>query len=327
MDNIATINGQKAMAYQGETPWHKLGSILGKDPSVEEAQVKSALKWKVKLEPMFIKDDQGRLIKVAGRRAVVRDVDSTVLATVGKQYHPLQNDDAFSVLEPARKKFGIQIETAGALGRGDRVWMLAKMPESVEPVPGDEIRGYILIVTGHNGWTPYTGRFTSIRVVCHNTLQMATRQSEAFVKLHHSRDNKDQLEQVGMMITTFTAALKESNESFTRLAKKKMNRAQLFEYVNSVLGIHDDEDSEVRPVLERRREKIIELAATGKGVEFAPGTAWSALNAVTEYIDHVRPAEVKAPRMLKQANESALFGANARIKMKAFVLAQQFAKR
>lgn len=322
--NIATTEaGVPMMMYQGATPWHALGAQV--DESIQcdvpKALAAAQLDWNVELKTMFyrVKD---KSIKVPSRRAVVRDSDGKLLATVGSDYVPLQNREAFMVLQPACEKFGVTIETAGALGRGDRVWMLAKLPDAIEPVPGDKVAGYTLIVTGHNGWTPHTARLTPIRVVCQNTLSLAMK-DQAFVKLRHTETEVERLAEVEHLITDMVRMLKSTNESFKSLVAHKLAGTELREYINTVLQIPD---ADANPVSERRRATILELATkTGKGVEAAPGTAWAAFNAVTEYVDHVRPAEAKALRTIRQANESALFGQNAKIKIRALEVARRLA--
>jgi len=319
--DIATINGAPAVAYQGETPWHSLGTPMH-EADVPKALEAARLDWTVSLKKLSYRHGD-KHVTVPNRKAVVRDSDGKLLATVGNTYVPKQNAEAFGVLQPACERFGVTIETAGALGKGDRVWMLAKLPEAVEPIPGDTINGYALVVTGHNGWTPHSGRLTQVRVVCANTLALALR-DKAFMKLNHVGDNAKQLDQMAEMITMMVAAMKTSAESFKRLAAHRLTGDALRQYVNAVLDTTDTDITE-QPVLERRRDTIIELAATGKGVAFAPESAWAALNAVTEYIDHVRPAEAKSPKTIKQANASAIFGANAKLKTRALVLARQLA--
>jgi len=311
------------MAYQGEIPWHRLGTQMEGRPDVYAALAAANLDWNVDLRPMFYELD-GQSVWCKERRAVVRDSDHHLLATVGKEYTPLQNRDAFHVLQPACDQFGLTIETAGALGRGDRVWMLAKMPDVVEVVPGDKVEGHLLVLTGHNGWLAYTARLTTTRVVCMNTLQLAMR-DKAFVKLRHTKTATDELKQAEEVITNMVQVLKETGASFKTLAARKMTADEILAYVNEVLSI-PAAATDVNPVKDRRRATILELATkTGKGIDFAPSTAWAAFNAVTEYIDHVRPAEVRSPRLIKQMNESAIFGNNARLKQKALVIARRLA--
>lgn len=323
--NLGELNGEVMMAYQGETPWHRSGTNIT-DPvigaSVEKFLEAAHLNWDVSLKTMFYRHGD-KSIRVLSRRAAVRDIDGRLLSTVGSDYHVMQNKEAFAVLQPAIDQFGVTIETAGALGRGDRVWMLAKMPQDTEVVAGDRLKNYLLILTGHNGWTSYSGRLTQVRAVCENTIQLAMA-DKAMVKLVHNETAAERLDQVGELITNMMATAKKTGESFTKLAARKMSPDEMKAYISEVLGLEDV--AEVNPVAGRRREKILELATkTGKGIELAPGTAWAAFNAVTEYIDHVRPAEAKNIKTIAQANQSALFGTNAKLKAKALVLARKIA--
>lgn len=320
--NLATTAANEIMmAYQGETPWHQTGTRI-EDPTVVKSVPKfleaAHLDWTVALKPMYYRVGD-KAIRVPSRRAVVRSTDGKLLATVGAGYHAFQNIDAFAVLQPALDRFGLELETAGALGAGDRVWMLAKMPKAIEPIPGDVIKNYIMIMTGHNGWTAYSSRLTQVRAVCENTINLAL-QDDAFAKLRHVATEVDRLTQISDIITGFLAVAKKTSESYQRLAAHKLSDEEVKRYVEATLDLDFD-----NPVAARRRDRILELAKNGKGVEFAPGTAWAAFNAVTEYIDHVRPAEGKASRTIAQANQSALFGTNARLKARALAYANKLA--
>ena len=320
--NLAqTAANDVMMAYQGETPWHQSGTKVT-DPKVIKSVPlfleAASLNWDVQLKPMLYRSGD-KWHKVPTRRAVVRNTDGKLLATVGAGYHAFQNSEAFAVLQPALDRFGVELETAGALGAGDRVWMLAKLPRNIEPIPGDVIKNYIMIMTGHNGWTAYTSRLTQVRAVCENTINLALR-DDAFARLRHVETEVDRLTQISDIITGFLEVAKKTGESYQKLAAKKLTDDEIKLFVEKALDLDFD-----NPVAARRRDRIVELSKTGKGVELAPGTAWTAFNAITEYIDHVRPAEAKAARTIKQANQSALFGTNARLKARALVLANKIA--
>lgn len=313
--NIA-VDGKSVpmMAYLGETPWHRLGAKMKGKPNVANALKAAHLDWTVGLQPLHL--PSGKV--VPNKLGVVRDIDEVVMGVVGSDYVPVQNSEAFGLLDVACKKHGVVIETAGALGKGDRVWMLAKLPETVEPVRGDSVQGYFLIMAGHNGYTPLVGLPTPVRVVCQNTLSAAVRGTPAIVKLRHVKNDVEQMEVVAELIEQMVASLKEAGESFAKLAAKKFDRKQLEQYVDSVLGI----DAEFATSSElRRRANILHLATEGKGAkEFAPGTAWSAYNAVTEHVDHSRKLTAK-PMALANADTSALFGPLSKMKENALLLA------
>ena len=319
-DDIAVIDGKPAFAYQHESPWHKLGQPM-KTMDVNAALKAAKLDWRVELKDLLYDDGHGHMVKSKFRRTVIRDVDQKELATVGNDYHPLQNADAFGVLQPACEKLGVTIETAGALGAGDRVWMLAKMPETVEIVPGDVVEQFFLVLTGHNGWSSYTARGTDVRVVCANTLSMATAGSRALIALKHTASLKDQFTQVSDVISKLLLAARDRSQSFKKLADRRLTADELHGYINDVLDITDQPP--LNPLIDRRRKTILALVERGPGANFAPNTAWAAFNGVAAYVDHVRPAEAKSALSVKQTNESALFGANMRLKQRALMLAKR----
>lgn len=324
--DIAVIGGEAAMAYLGESPWHRLGVPLTSverypgETVVAHAMRAARLDWTVRLRDLWFRplnaDGTTGEPKSCGRFAVVRDTDQQMLGHVGGDYVPLQNSEAFGVLNAACEQHGVVIETAGALGKGERVWMLARLPESVEPVAGDRVDGYMLLLTGHDGWQTYQGLPTAVRVVCANTLAMALAAGQAPIKLFHRKKELEQMEMVAVTITKAVAALRKTGETFAKLAEKRMTLEQMDAYFSAVLGVEDNASTQ----MVNRKLRLLELAQTGRGVELAPGTAWVAFNAVTEFVDHGRPAGAKA-KTLRSADMSALFGPMAKLKVRALDLA------
>lgn len=320
MDNIATINGQRAMAYVGETPWHRLGVKQQAFADVADAMKAAQLNWKVKKLPIFIQDRKSVYHTVPDMFALTRDVDGHVFEVVTDVYTPLQNAEAFGVLDTAVSQFGVTIETAGALGHGERVWMLAKLPESIEPVPGDQVAGYFLLTTGHNGAFTYEAALTPIRVVCQNTLTLALKAGQGIIKLRHVKTQLEQLELVSVMITDLLASLQETGKTYQRLARRKLTLDEINAYIDRVLDIPNPlpQDEELKPRVRRQRDRVRELATgQGFGSQFAPMTAWAAYNAVTEYVDHEVRKNAKAEVRQLQADTSALFGNNFKLKERA----------
>jgi phage/plasmid-like protein (TIGR03299 family) len=339
MHNIAFINGKAAMAYQGKMPWHQLGIQMPEKVDVAAAMKAANLDWLVSSEKLFLENG----IYVPGKRAIVRDIDNEILGMVSEDYVPIQNHEAFGILNLACEKFGVEIETAGALGKGEHVWMLAKMPESVEPIPGDRVDGYFLIHTGHNGLIALYGLLTPIRVICNNTLTAAVNRNEALIRLEHIESDVAQLETVEDLIAQLVHTLQVTGESFTELANKHWTFEEVKSYVDEVIGIEDLEEVnktvyellEVEPQNNAKlnmRDSVLTLVWKGVGAETAgakledkveksTATAWAAYNAFTEYTDHVRPAEAKSESSMLLANRSALFGSNAELKDRALRLA------
>jgi phage/plasmid-like protein (TIGR03299 family) len=333
-EDLAVINGEVAMAYAGDTPWHRLGTRMSSTADVAEALAAAHLNWKVVLKPLFYLDEAQEPVYVKSRRAVVRDVDEMLLGTVGSDYAPVQNADAFGILADACQHFGVTIESAGALGAGAQTWMLAKLPHSIEPVEGDEVRGYFLVRNGHDGSVAYEAIPTPIRVVCQNTLNAAldhaggahTLRGRAF-RLKHTTNVNQRLEQVKNLVNNLIKAMNQTGETFATLARAKMTPQQVAEYIKSVLPDQGDKPS---AKLQQKRKDIGMLVWAAPGAELAGAdgdgaTAWAAYNAVCAYIDHVRPAQAKNAKAILRADQSALFGSGLALKILALQRAQEFA--
>jgi phage/plasmid-like protein (TIGR03299 family) len=324
--NLATIDGKVAMAYQGETPWHKLGTVLNAGVvNVGEAMTAASLDWTVSLEPLFLRD--GRQV---ARKAVVRDTDQSILSTVSKWYQPIQYMDAFEIFQPAIDEYGLTVEAAGALGFGERAWMLFKLPTTTAPVPGDDVNGYGVAVTGHDGKTCFEFRPTPIRVVCQNTLDAAMGGSfgRGTVKgrvfgIQHIGNVKSAIADARKIVDQVLATMEKTGETFAAMAQRAMTPAEVISYIETVFPT--GKDGKVSPQLATRRRTVAELVFTGTGAALAmsatDGTpnAWACYNAVTEYFDHVAPAQTE--RRARTLNQSAVFGSGADLKLAALAQA------
>ncbi len=333
--NLAVIGGKEAMAYQGETPWHKLGTRMNEGHiDVAAAMVAANLNWKVSLEPLFVVDEFENKTLVPYNKAVKRDVDGAIIGAVGSKSIAIQNEEVFSVLEPACKEFGVTIESAGALGRGERVWMLAKLPENIEPVPGDVINSYFLVSYSHDNMHALEGMPTPVRVVCQNTLSAAvsmaggvhTKIGRAF-RIKKTKTAASRIEVAAQLVKKMIEAMKATNDSFASLAAKRMTPEQVANYIESVFPVPENA-KRVNKAMDERRKVIAQLVWTGKGAAMAGSTtsdttAWAAYNAVTEYFDHVAPAGAKNDAQALRMNTSALFGSFNQTKLLALKNALQ----
>ena len=87
------------------------------------------------------------------------------------------------------------LETAGVLSYGRRVWGLARVNDGAEIIGGDVVRPYVLLGTSYDGTMATVAKFTSVRVVCHNTITAALGSGEAVRVLHSERFDADRVRQ------------------------------------------------------------------------------------------------------------------------------------
>jgi phage/plasmid-like protein (TIGR03299 family) len=177
MHMIDQTTGRAAVFVVGEPPWHGLGTVIDAAVSSQEAIELAGLDWKVeKWALKAIKWPIAEEANVTGWYATVRTDTNAVLGVVSRQYRVLQNTEAFAFMDEAIQEGAAMWETAGSLQGGKRVWKLARMPQTVEVVKGDEIKPYALLCMGHVGGLAVHILPTTVRVLSSTRTLHACRQ-------------------------------------------------------------------------------------------------------------------------------------------------------
>ncbi len=175
--NVSFKNGKARMFYWGGLPWHGLGTKLDGPATSAEAIKAAQLDSNVIKVPLCAVDKRGSAGVPDFFATVPEDgwgkLGCPVFGVVGKDYKPLQNVDAFRFFDSIVGMGAAVYHTAGALGNGSRVWILAKLPSSIRVVGEDVADKYLLLSNGHDGHTAIQIKFTPVRVVCQNTLTRA----------------------------------------------------------------------------------------------------------------------------------------------------------
>ena len=162
--------------------WHGLGQIVEQYPTSEEAIKYAGLNYEVAKSPLYIKgsnfvetpngiETTDSEQKVPNYFANIRTDNNAVLGVVGNDYHIVQNREAFSFFDAiVGGGDGILYETAGALGKGERIFITAKLPGYIRVGNGNDVtEKYVFLTTSHDGSGSITAAFTPIRIVCQNS--------------------------------------------------------------------------------------------------------------------------------------------------------------
>ena len=321
--DLATTNGRTAMMYSGEVPWHRLGTRLDEPATANEAIEAAGLGYEVELTRLVTVND----IPVPDKLAVVREDSKAILGIVGNTYRPVQNRECFGFLDALVADGSLRYHTAGAVGKGERVWMLAKLPEDIRVKNSDDItEKFLLLSNSHDGTSSLRVFFTPIRVVCANTLAIAERNGRGQgVVIVHKGDLSIKIQQAQEVLGLAKSFYDDVELRINRLASHYPSLRQLEEYFKLVYPDSPDGEStrtkNVRQELHRLFEEGI-----GHKMPAIRHTTWTALNAVTEYVDHYRSTRGKTS--IERASnrlDSAWFGSGARLKERAWELALQMA--
>lgn len=324
--DIDMSTGKPAIAYVGQTPWHGLGERLPEGKSIEEWVNAAGLNWEIQMLPVLYPfNGQNRIMD--NRFVLARDDIGTALSIVSRDYQIVQPAEVLEFYRDLVAHRGYTLETAGALDEGRKVWALARtgLVADISDDPADKLGAYVLLATSCDKSLATTATFTSIRVVCQNTLAFATddmRQNKRrSIKVDHSRkfDPKFIENELGLIDHAWEDLLKRIN----LMADCKLDTKGGLSYFES-LFLSDDERKKKQSLSRIKQNEVIQLAslygsAKGQDLASAKGTLWGAVNAVTYYVDHVRRTSAGQQRL-----DNAWFGSGAQLKDKAWDRALEF---
>lgn len=308
----------ESLMYVGDVPWHKLGKRFEQAPNLDEALVASGLNWSVNTEPVF--STNGEKLEALLTR---RDSDQSILGVVGPKYIPLQNTEAFNFFSPFVDSKEVAIEAAGSLRQGKRVWVLAKINRDPMVIKGNDIvEKYVLVSNSHDGTLAVRVGFTSVRVICANTLAAAhDSKASKLIRVKHTKNVVQNLENIREIMNLANAEFEATADQYRILAKIDINKKDLEKYVKLVFNASQkimEVDGDLEQINNNRiMEKITPLFEHGMGNDMpeVKGTLWTAYNAVTEFLQYHRGEDV-GTRL-----DSLWFGQGAQLNKKALQVA------
>ena len=303
------------MAYVGATPWHGLGNQLTAKQPLEVWAEQAGMAFSILETPVRYMTESagslGAIMSFPDQKVLYRSDTKAPLSVVSNRYQVVQPREILEFYRDLTEISGFELETAGVLKFGRKIWALAKTGQSASIKGNDTINGYLLLATACDGTLATTAQFTSIRVVCNNTLAVALANGTGAVKVPHSTSFDPQAvkKQLGISVSSWDAFMYQMKTLSERKVKSH-------EAMNYFLRVFTDPATTATGLSnERAMKKVQELyEGQGKGAELASSraTAFGLLNAVTEYVDHERRARSTDHRL-----ESAWFGQGATLKRKA----------
>ena len=301
------IDGKYEMAFVGETPWHGLGQELQQGASFDEWQKAAGMDWHIKSAPVeFANDEDGYFFK--GQNVLYRSDNHEALSIVTNRYKPVQPVEVLHFFKSLVDENGFKLHTAGTLKGGKRMWALAETGNFGEVTADDKVGGYLLLSTSCDRTLATTARFTSIRVVCNNTLTMAVGDNANTVSFSHIQkfDHEKVKAKLGNAVGAFGSFMEMAK--FLQKQQISMAKANTF-----LLELLKEPEQDFQLLLNTRSyKKILSLfESEAKGHNLAEWTKWGMLNAVTEYVDHF------AGYSQDNRLNNAWFGNGERLKNKA----------
>jgi phage/plasmid-like protein (TIGR03299 family) len=304
------------MAYAGDKPWHGLGNKLAPQQTIATWRKQAGMDWQIEeSEVRFITGGSslGIINAFPEHKVLYRSDTRAPLAVVGKRFNVVQPGEILEFYRDLTAHSGFELETAGVLREGRKFWALAKTGQSTVLKGRDRVDGYLLLATACDGTLATTAQFTSVRVVCNNTLRIALGGASGAIKVpHRSHFDADTVKrQLGITVSawdSFVARMKA-------LAECSVDPGSVEGLLRRVLTypVAEGKATVVNEQALANARALYEGGGRGAMLASSRGTAWGLLNSVTEFVDHHRRARSNDHR-----RDAAWFGPGAQIKQRAW---------
>lgn len=302
-------------------PFKYKGAINVEDcRTAQDVIIKAGLDWEVGKCPIFAEmnmnpDDVDSFVHNNKMYGECDDVYATYrkdynipLGIVKGRYTIVQNIKAFNFFNNAIGKDKAVWQTAGFFGKGERIFISAKLPKNIF-VDGDPVENYLIFTTSHDGSTGVKILFSPIRVVCENTLNAAIQNSTNYVSFRHTNsvhDNIDIADEIlGICDNKITMigeyysnmrkqAISDENavDTFAKviLNEKEKESINLTGHTVMQLALRDYNAINDTEISMRKINAISEMYNyyhLGIGQKEILGTKWGVYNAITGYYSNI----------------------------------------
>ncbi|AIL76714.1 phage/plasmid-like protein TIGR03299 [Acinetobacter baumannii] len=331
----------ETMAFVGDTPWHGLGNPLSPNQPIEVWAQQAGMDWRIESSNVsyMAKNERGQniLMPYEEQRVLYRSDTHAPLSVVSQRFQEVQPQEILEFYRDLTEQSGFELETAGVLKGGRKFWALARTGQSAALKGKDVSNGYILLATACDGTLATTAQFTSIRVVCNNTLAIALRgqnSNAGVVKVPHS--TKFDADKVKQQLGVSVRAWDEHMYEMKQLSQRKVTQNEAAAYFdavfnNTAMSIAEQDDNIIQfyrdvatqaqanskekpePNAKSMSKAMEMFNGQGRGASLSSvkDTAYGLLCSITEFVDHERRAMSTDHRL-----DSAWFGAGAALKQR-----------
>jgi phage/plasmid-like protein (TIGR03299 family) len=284
--------------------------------TAEEAMEVAKLDYEVKKSPVTFPiirtgiSDSGDFIDVTTqnqleKRFVTYRTDTDVgFDVVSDNYNIVQNKDAFSFFDNLSEKGGIIYKNAGYVGKGEKVFLQAKLPEDVT-ILNEEYENYLTLVLSHDGKASIKCFFTPTRIWCNNTLISSFKESNNKVTIRHSSNALERLNSSSEILGISKKYFQDTKEFLERSSKINLNTED-FKNNFKTIFLDDKEIKELtdsklsfadgvkKGVISTRKLNVMQeayrytMGHETQQSEACKGTAYGLLQGVTGYFQNVK---------------------------------------
>ena len=317
---------------QDEGAWHGKGLVLPGTMPPAEAFAKAGALYEVRKGRLFMGDpaEADAMVPVADRVALYRPDNGTILGVVSPRYPIYPTSLLLKLAEGIKGE--ADMNAVVVLAGGKRLAFTSKIRGAEIPIlPGDPIAPYLVGWLGFDGVTSLGGAYSSTRIVCWNTMQLAMGQAEngrpdatfRFPHAHGFETDEEAIAYIEQQMDALLAGIDIQRRTFPEVAsgyqqmtRMTMNSAEFAQFIREVYGVPGTAivDGEERPItLEMAMPKkwaALQAAyhgGIGMDIDGVAGTLWAGFNAITQVETSMSPRTGRSA--VARRLHSTLFGA------------------
>lgn len=350
----ANIFGTRFLGNR-QPAWHELGTVVQEDISVSDAFSKAGMNYTVQKSQLVanVETEMNNVFVTVPTEkfAILRnptddDPNHRFFGMCSKDYEMIQNEEIAKMLDPLSEEW--KTETVGALDNGKTIFVTLDAGSAIIKSAGkkkveDPVSKYFLITETKDGGSAMKFAFTPVRVVCQNTLVSGLRAATVSSQITHRTGMTNELNWRLRLLADLSKAENTVMTNMQRMAEVILDNSQIAEVINSAYPLpkrsakvellHDFENPEEE--LSGYTDLLNELTEAQEEFEYwvnrvdifrnnamnlfnkfndeqpaFANTGWAVYNAVVEVEDYRKG--------MKTVSESALWGARASTKKRAF---------
>jgi len=279
----------------GET-WHRLPQYVRQNMPVTKEQAIEVLDYPLEKKVLYRKNANGEIVESDAWEIVRSDYDRVVVPAVGKYFTVISNKSLFDHISGSiLSEFpDIDIESVGTLFGGQIAFVNLKMNEF--RINGDDSPTVSrLMYYNPLGIGKYKVCAHNVRVVCNNTLRMATEESIShglMSMISHTKNAQEHIKNGMASILALKQKFEEEKETLEILSKKDMSIEKVKEFFNVFLPVKQDDTQRKKTNVFNFRNKIENVFNTKQNAtlnDSLSNSGYGMLNAVTYVVDHDEP--------------------------------------
>ena len=251
--------------------------------SIKQALILADMDWNVDSKLLY--DENGN--EIPGFRANTRSDNGKLLGIVSDRYHIIQNEEAFDFVNELPLQGDFKFESAGEFRDGKSMWVMGSLPEV--NILGDDVSNNLVFVNSHDGSSGVKVMMTPIRIICSNMLNLATKKANRIWAAKHTTNITSRMEEARHTLDLANKYMIALVEEADELSNTKVTDAEIEAILDAMFPVDYNKDTarKINNVI-LFKNNFFSCYNESDIAQFK-GTAWGAINAMADLIDHKDP--------------------------------------